>query len=187
MARRHVLLGLFFLIGGCATQSTKELPQSTEGIEAFSLRGRVAVRIESRGYASGLRWRHAGTDDSLKLISPIGSVLAELESGRAGATLTTADKKVYRSEDVQSLTRDVLGWDLPLSGLRHWVLGRPDPEMPIQEVTRDGRDRLASLSQNDWRIAYLAYAGDSALPSRITLAHDKLSLRLIVDRWDRLE
>jgi outer membrane lipoprotein LolB len=188
MARCYVLLGLLFLIGGCATiQSTQDLPASTAGIESFSLRGRVAVKIESRGYSSSLRWRHAGGKDSLRLISPVGSVMAELESGGRGATLTTADKKIYQSEDVESLTRDILGWDLPLSGLRHWVLGRPDPDVPIQESVRDGRDRLTSLNQSDWRIAYLAYAGDSGLPSRMTLAHESLTLRLIVDRWDHLE
>ncbi len=188
MARRYVLLGLLFLIGGCATtQSTKDLPLSTAGIESFSLQGRVAVKLESRGYSSGLRWRHAGGHDFLRFLSPVGSVLAELESGSGGATLTTSDKKTHQAEDVESLTRDILGWDLPLSGLRHWVLGRPDPDLPIQQAVRDGRDRLTSLSQSNWRIAYLAYAGDSALPSRMTLAHDTLSLRLIVDRWDHLE
>ena len=67
------------------------------------------------------------------------------------------------------------------------MLGRPAPDMPIQHALRDGRDRLTILNQSDWRIAYLAYAGDSALPARMTLANATLSLRLIVDRWDQLE
>jgi len=40
------------------------------------------------------------------------------------------------------------------------------------------------LMQSEWRIAYLEYFGDSALPSRISLAYDRLSLRLIVEQWD---
>ena len=178
-------LGLLALLGACATsQSPRPLPHSNVGIEAFSLSGRVAVKISSRGYSSGLRWRHAGVDDSLKLISPVGTVLADIESTGEGVTLTGADKKVHRSENVQSLTREILGWDLPLSGLKHWVLGRVDPDAAVLEELRDARNRLTRLAQSEWQIDYLAYAQDGALPSSLSLTHGDLRLRLVVDRWD---
>jgi len=85
---------------------------------------------------------------------------------------------------VQSLTREVLGWDLPLSGLRHWVIGRADPAVPVQAEDRDKNQRLKSLMQGDWRISYLEYFGESALPARLALAYDRLKLRLIVERWE---
>lgn len=179
---------LLLLIAACAApRAPQRLPASNAGIEAFALSGRVAVRAEQRGYSASLRWRHQAVRDSLRLLSPLGSVIAEVEADPEGATLTTADRKVYRSADVQALTREVLGWDLPLAGLRHWVLGRPDPASPVQAEERGDGDRLTALTQNGWRIAYLEYAGDSALPARMILAHQRLTLRLIVDRWDLLE
>lgn len=178
-------LGLLALLGACATpQSPRPLPHSNVGIEAFSLSGRVAVKVSSRGYSSGLRWRHSAVDDFLKLISPVGIVLADIESTGAGVTLTGADKKVYRSENVQTLTREILGWDLPLSGLKHWVLGRVDPEAAVLEELRDARNRLTRLVQSAWQIDYLAYAQDGALPASLSLTHGDLRLRLVVDRWD---
>jgi outer membrane lipoprotein LolB len=173
------------LLAGCATSRAPQvLPASNADIHAFALRGRVAVKFENRGYTANLRWRHSASRDSVTLISPVGTVIAELEAGPTGATLTTGDKKVFQSQDAQSLTREILGWDLPLAGLRHWVVGRPDPELPVQAQARDGRDRLTSLTQDDWRIAYLEYAGDSALPVKLSLLYEKLALRLIVDRWE---
>jgi outer membrane lipoprotein LolB len=160
------------------------LPASNASIGAFSLNGRVAVKMDDRGYTASLRWRHSATGDSLRLLSPIGSVVGEIEADSTGATLTTGDKKVYRSNDAQSLTREVLGWDLPLAGLRYWVTGRADPASPVQAQDRDDRERLKSLMQNDWRIAYLEYFGDSALPARLSLAYDRLNLRLIVEHWE---
>lgn len=183
--RLAATLVLFSLIAACAApRAPQRLPASNAGIEAFALSGRVAVRAEQRGYSASLRWQHLAVGDSLRLLSPLGTVIAEVESDPEGATLTTGDRKVYRSADVQALTREVLGWDLPLAGLQHWVLGRPDPQLPVQAEERDARERLTRLTQNEWRIAYLEYAGDSALPARLTLAHDRLTLRLIVDRWD---
>lgn len=172
------------VLPGCATRPVQNLPASNEAIVAFSLDGRVAVKLENRGYTASMRWRHTTTQDSLRLLSPVGSVVGQIEADANGATLTTGDKKVYRSDDVQSLTRDVLGWDLPLAGLRYWVTGRADPALPVQSEERDDQHRLKSLMQSDWRIEYLEYFGQSALPSRIALAYDRLSLRLIVERWD---
>jgi len=176
--------GAVAVLAGCATRPPQNLPASNDAIVAFSLNGRVAVKLENRGYTASLRWRHTATQDSLRLLSPVGSVVGQIEAGAGGATLTTGDKKVYQSDDAQSLTRDVLGWDLPLAGLRYWVTGRVDPAAPVQSEERDDQQRLKSLMQNDWRIAYLEYFGDSALPSRISLAYDRLSLRLIVEHWD---
>ncbi len=175
-------------VAGCATpRAPQALPASNTGIDTFSLTGRVAVKLEQRGYSAKLNWQHAVAGDRLRLLSPVGSVIAELETDAAGVTLTTGDKKVFRSGNVQVLTRQVLGWDLPLEGLQHWVVGRADPEIPVQAEERDGRGRLTRLTQNDWRISFLAYAGDSALPARMALAYGSLSLRLIIDRWDLTE
>ena len=52
---------------------------------------------------------------------------------------------------------------------------------------RDTLGRLTRLTQSNWHISYLAYVGESALPARMALAYDTLSLRLIIDRWDLTE
>ena len=176
------------VVAGCAVLRTPQtLPASSAGIDTFSLSGRVAVKLEQRGYSARLNWRHVAGGDRLRLLSPVGSVIAELEADASGAMLITGDKKVYRSGDVQALTREVLGWDLPLDGLQHWVVGRAEPVLPVQAEERDTLGRLTRLTQSNWHISYLAYVGESALPARMALAYDTLSLRLIIDRWDLTE
>lgn len=189
MRSRPVAFALGLLVAvlaGCATQpSERKLPESNADIDAFALSGRIAVRIEHRGYTASLRWTHRSDgSDKLRLLSPVGSVLGEIEADASGATLTTGDKKVYQSADPQSLTREVLGWDLPLAGLRYWVTGRADPRAPVQSEDRDDRQRLKSLRQSDWRIDYLDHFGDAGLPSRLNLAYGELNLRLVVEHWD---
>jgi outer membrane lipoprotein LolB len=171
------------LLAGCAT-TRAPLPDSNVAITDFSLAGRVAVKVDTKGYSAGLQWRHAGTSDSVQLLSPVGTMVAQLSVDAGGATLVTGDKKVHRSGNVQELTRDVLGWDLPLDGLQHWVLGRTDPALPVEAEQRDARGRLQRFTQNGWRVDYLAYTGDGVLPARMSLLHQRLSLRLVIDRWD---
>ena len=188
MQRAPRLLAACFVLAflaSCATpRAPHDLPASNAAITDFSLAGRVAVKAGTKGYSANLQWRHAGQVDSLRLLSPVGTVIAQLEADAAGATLLTADKQVHRSDNVQALTREVLGWDLPLKGLQHWVLGRTDPALPVEAEQRDARGRLAQFSQNGWRVGFLAYTADGVLPSRMTLLHERLSLRLVIDRWD---
>ena len=181
----YALCAALAALSGCASTRTAQLlPASNAAVDAFSLNGRVAVKLDDRGYTASLRWRPTQTRDLVRLFSPLGSVVGEIDADASGATLTTADKKVYRSSDAQTLTREVLGWDLPLAGLRYWITGRADPAAQVQAQDRDEKQRLKSLMQNGWRITYLEYFGDSAMPARLSLVFDRLNLRLIVGHWE---
>jgi len=69
------------VVAGCAIPGAPQaLPASNAGIDRFSLTGRVAVKLEQRGYSAKLNWRHAAGGDRLRLLSPVGSVIAELEA-----------------------------------------------------------------------------------------------------------
>lgn len=184
-ARFLLVCAALAITAGCATQRPQgPLPSSNAALRDFALEGRVAVRVEQKGYSANLRWRHVAGTDSLRLLSPVGTTIATLEAGPDGVTLVDADRNVHRARDVEALTREVLGWNLPLAGLQHWVLGRADPAAPVDEESRDARNRLTRLRQSGWQISYQGYAADGALPSRLTLVREGLNLRLVIDRWD---
>ena len=176
---------LLALVAGCATPPAQQrLPASNAAIRDFALEGRIAVKVDSKGYSANLKWRHAGEVDAVRLLSPVGTTIARLDANPGGAELVAADRKVYRSQDVESLTREILGWDLPLQGLQHWVVGRTDPGLPVTNEERDGRNRLTRFTQNGWTVAYQAYADDGVMPKRMTMIREALNLRLLIDRWD---
>jgi outer membrane lipoprotein LolB len=131
-----------------------------------------------------MRWLHDVDSDAIWLYSPLGSTIATLYSDREIATLVTSKKKTYRSADVQTLTRDVLGWDLPLNGLKYWVLGQVDPDSPATEIERDEQQRIKRLVQDGWEIEFAGYGESEALPSSLTLRFADLRIRLLIDRWD---
>lgn len=182
-SRLALLLAPIALLTGCAIGPQAPAVRSLDDIQRFALAGRVAVKVENKGYSARMRWQHQPNDDAIWLYSPVGSVLAALTVNGNGATLVTADREVYNSNNVQALTREILGWDLPLDGLQHWVLGRVDPSAPVIDAQRDERSRLKSLSQRDWIIDYRSYVDDGLLPAALTLRFGELRLRLVIDRW----
>ena len=171
------------LLLSCASGPPVPLVETTSNIDAFELKGRVAVKLDGRGYSARLRWHHEATSDAMWLYSPVGSTLATLVADGDHATLVTAKKETFSSDNVQELTRNVLGWELPLTGLRYWVLGRADPGEPVTLLEHDDQMRIRQIMQSDWQIDYLAYSGDSALPSSMVLRYSGLRMRLIIDGW----
>lgn len=171
------------LLLSCASGPQVPPVESTTSIDAFELKGRVAVNLDGRGYSARLRWHHEATSDALWLYSPVGSTIATLVADGERATLVTAKKESFSSDNVQELTREVLGWDLPLTGLRYWVLGLADPGVPVTSLEQDDQLRIKQLAQRDWQIDYLAYAGDSPLPSSMVLRYGDLRMRLLIDGW----
>jgi len=152
--------------------------------EQFELNGRVAVKLDGRGHSARMRWLHQVDSDAIWLYSPVGSTIATLTADGESATLVTARKETFQSKDVQTLTREILGWDLPLPGLQHWVLGRVDPAVPVEEIERDEQMRIKRLVQGGWHIDFAGYQDNGTLPSSLLLRFAELRLRLVIDRWN---
>lgn len=182
--RCFTLGSLLVLLAACATQPPVSQPAVAPQVDRFELSGRVAVKLDGRGHSARMRWLHDVYSDSIWLYSPLGSTIATLYADGDIATLVTSKKETYQSADVQSLTRDVLGWDLPLAGLKYWVLGRVDPNLPVEQIEWDEQQRLKRLAQGGWEIEFTRYDDNGALPSSLVLRYAGLRMRLLIDRWN---
>ena len=137
---------------------------------------------------SGLvRWVHRPGGDDFWISSPLGSSVARLSRDANGVELTSANGTTRRSASAEQLTRDALGWDLPLSGLEYWMLGQPAPgSAPVRFERDEANGRASRMLQNGWNIEYGRYVDTQwgALPALVTLEYGSLRIRLAVDRWD---
>ena len=147
----------------------------------FALEARFSLRSEGKSYSCKLSRQHAGVDNVLLLLSPLGQGMAEIRTDAAGARLTMSDGKAYAAKDVEALTRQVLGYTLPVTQLTEWVQGgRGDDVLRCDDSGRPLERREAA-----WHVSY-AYEGDdpAALPTRIDVEQTGgIDLRLRVDEW----
>ena len=132
------------------------------------------------------RWISAGgTNGSVAMTFaalPSGMETATTE----GATVTGADHKRYHGADVEALTRQALGWELPVTRLQYWVRGEAAPGSVPQDVERDAEARISALRQDEWRIKLERYPADqhAGLPRRVDLDRGgNQSIRLVIDAW----
>ena len=162
--------------------------QQLSGIEHFFLQARIGIQANGRGSSGSTRWRHDSTGNDISILSPVGGTLAKIITSAEGVTLTTNDGKTLQAQNAESLTEQHLGWRLPLTGLPDWALGRPARAL-ADKVEWDTIGRITSLTQNGWEIEYLEYmeAAGYRLPKKIQLKSDRLTLKLVIDRWGELE
>ena len=190
MGGRAILAPLLLLLAASLAACALVGPQPPAGSDApFDLVGRVAVSFDGRAFSSNVRWQHAAGREELWLLTPLGQTVVHIVSDSDGATLTAADQKQYRAANVESLTRQALGWELPLSRLTWWVRGEPVPGSASAGTDRDARGRLAALEQDGWRIAYTNYppGEHGGLPRRLDLKSSGQEIRLLIDTWRAAE
>ena len=174
-----------FLLISCTTLPRGALAPTVDG---RTVEGRLSVRYKdlatSKEDALSGRfvWTADATDIDLSLLDPLGQTVALIRSGTERSTVTFRDGRRVDGATPEALTRRALGWTVPLTGLRYWLDGRPDPHSPVT-TGDDGR-----LRQDGWTIRFVAAddAAPDAPPKRIDLAYPgppvEIEMRLVVDR-----
>jgi outer membrane lipoprotein LolB len=194
MLRRALFALIIVALASCRTappvhepaaQSWEARRPQLQHLERFELKGRVAVAAGGEGFNARLRWSQLGNRTNLSLDGPLGAGGVQVSSDGAALSVVTSNGQRLDSDAARAELRNRLGFDPPLSSLRYWILGVPEPGPPAQE-SLDPQQRLASLQQNGWQISYTDYTSVNGgwLPSKLTLQRDNVRLRVVVDGWN---
>ena len=96
--RIPVLLLLAVMIGGCAVtppapperMNWAERQHELGAMQAWSLTGRVAVKLNGDGWNAHLRWKQTGDAYTIRVFDPFGRTIALIEGDATSAVLRTA-------------------------------------------------------------------------------------------------
>jgi len=184
---RGLFLLLALLLSGCA--STPPVTQAEQrpadaDQKPFVLNGRIAIKHDRDRSSANIRWAHRSEDDDILLLTPFGQTVAHIHSNAQEVVLDTADKH-YTAQNTEELILQVLGWHLPMAGLRYWVLAMPAPESQAS-IGHDANGQISNMQQNGWEINYIRYAAQTqnSLPLRINLQREGMELQLLIDEWE---
>ncbi|MFT4047040.1 MAG: lipoprotein insertase outer membrane protein LolB [Solimonas sp.] len=196
MNRLRLLLAATLLLGGCATvaptvdqdAAARQWQRHYGEVAAlthFDLLGRAASG--ALGVKADLRWKQF--DDGrfdVRVSGPFGAGSVAIAGTEEAVEIRTKDGAIH-THDPEAWMQQQAGWTFPIRGLRWWARGLPAPDTPAR-TTLDADGRLATLSQDGWNFEYSEYqeVQGIALPRRFQASNDRITLKLIVDRWDNL-
>ncbi len=192
---RWLLLAVVFL-GGCGTLNTvtdfseRDAGWSRQlawlkGLDTWQASGRVAVRSADDGGSASMIWRQSPSEFSLRLHGPFGQGAVVIEGDAETATMRQGDGRITRADSAEELLLRELGWSVPVSVLRYWILGRPAPGFPLVELRLNEEGLAGRLTQAGWRVTYTRYrdAGSGRLPAKIKLRREALRVRVVLSDW----
>ena len=192
---RHALLVLPLLLTACvpavrmkgdasllAAQQARE--RVLAPVDRWVLQGRLGVSNGSDGGSGSFSWSQDGDHYEFVLRAPVTGKSFRLSGDSHGALMEGLDGGPIRGRDAESLMHRALGWDVPLSDLRAWVLGLRADSGPA-ELTF-GEDRLpATLLQDGWSVDYREWdtSRQPPLPKKLYAAKPPYKVKLVIESW----
>ncbi|MBL8496600.1 outer membrane lipoprotein LolB [Nitrosomonas sp. JL21] len=198
---RWLLIGcLFSFVSGCASltpqTSTESIstvylqpsaPASAKPAADFNILGRISIQDRDQSSSGTFRWQHLASNDEILLFTPLGQTIAEITNSPEGVRLITSKLEAFYAKDVESLTEEILGWRLPLSGLQYWIQGVHSPLSGAEKDVNTAGQTVA-IRQDGWKILYTHYtSAQSDQPPRprvLELVYADLRIRLAIDNWN---
>ena len=190
----HFILPLAVLVlSGCAATRGLDLPDMADWetrkailaeTDEWEFTGRIGVSAGDEGFNGKLFWRQDGVVFRARISGPFGAGTVFINGNRRELAVTDRNGAVTELHDAEVELRQMYGWTIPVTSLRYWALGIPDPAGPAE--TSFGDDgQLVQILQSHWQVDYGPYR-DSAgqlMPRRLTAVNDDVKVRLIVDDW----
>lgn len=198
--KRHVAAAALLLIAaGCATQrTTTALPDLGDwaartaflaGADDFEYTARIGVSSGTDGFNGKLRWTQSGPAFIATVGGPLGVGTVRMEGSGDAVTLTDNDGVRTELRDVETDLVIRYGWTIPVTSLRYWALGIPEPDVPA--VTHfQGDGLLARLEQRGWTVAISHYRDGGAgqpMPYRLSVSNADTRVRIVIDKWSFFE
>ncbi|MFZ0487229.1 MAG: lipoprotein insertase outer membrane protein LolB [Arenicellales bacterium] len=206
-------LALVLLVPGCAMVPTRppvahpeqvweQRLKAMDAIDAWEVRGRLAVKTNKRGDTLNIYWRRQGNHHNISLYGPLGSGGVKLTQDDQGATLVDSKEKVYHDDSAEKLLYRVAGWRVPFGSMQHWMLGVAAPGAPY-EKTLDDWGRALTITQNGWYIQFLEYhyTDGRDLPRKLVITalpgtehvvggkpgeNENIQVKALLQHWDKL-
>ena len=162
--------------------------QALLNLDTWDVHARAAIKLEGAAYNIGIRWQRQAENSTILLEAPFGQGVFRIESAAGGTyRLRLPDGRVFENNSAEALLEEMIGWSLPISGLEYWIRGLPRPDSAYSHRL-DSAGRARSIGQDQWAIDYLDYFAredDLQLPRRVKLVSDKVTLKLIIERWQQ--
>lgn len=167
-------------LAACATPRGEQAPAAADAL--FAVEGRMSVvTIEDdarpRSTTGRFTWVEYAGRSEIALYSPFGETLARIEVAPWRSVMRTP-QAIEQAATPEALVDRVLGFTLPVSGLRDWMRGRSRRGVVLAPQTFD---------EDGWRISFPRMQDDQALPRIVRLERGQPSaveVRLVIDRWD---
>lgn len=180
-------------LSGCATPPQSGLAASTlrSYREQIEITGRMSAKYEAnyreQSISVHFTWTQTPDQTLISLRSPMGQTVARIAINAAGAELTRSGEPTRYAPSIDELSTEVLGWPLPVAGLRDWLQGFLNAQ---HRVALTEASAAQAFTVDGWQLRYTGWQTEDNVerPNRFDLSRQTtkagpVALRVVVDEW----
>lgn len=199
IALQAFALSLPFLvfISGCTSITPKvssdeepfeQQPLLSAVPENWNINGRISIISGQENWYAKFSWTQQKQDFQLSFTGPLGETELQVSQIAQNVRLKTPGKEIM-SHNLEQLLYQETGWEFPISSLRYWVQGYPNPDITAK-LKYNKEQQISDMFQAGWHIQYSKRSsveqssGDKiALPKKIIATKQDIKIKLIITRW----
>ncbi len=154
-------------------------------VTTWSIRGRVSIVTGNDGWGGSIRWKQVDSNYDIRIVGPLGQGGIWLQGSPGFVELRSSkNKKSITATNAEALLYRQMGWRIPVSGMRYWVLGLFGPGK-IESIKYNKEGLPSEFVQSGWTIRLKRYREAEGLqfPAKIYLSNDRFRVKMIVKRW----
>lgn len=152
--------------------------QQLRALSNWKLRGRLLIRSDDI-LTANIQWQHKSGRDVIQLSGALGMGAVRIELDSSEIVLDNGQGEIQRSKEVDAFIARQVGFVVPITALRQWVLGAHLIGEPVSQK-KDGFQQLG------WHIVYADPMPTllGMMPGRIKVSKEKITLKLVIDQWE---
>ena len=162
----------------------EELQSKLRTLPSWQMRARLHTENPGGRQTVWVHWRQEGEQYSVRLSDLLGRTALLLEGGDGQALLKRPGQDPVRAASAEEALQHALGWAVPVSQLRYWLLGIPAPGLQTA-AQRVESGVLVELQQFGWHLQFSDYrkVDELRLPDLLQGERDGLRISLTVSHW----
>lgn len=154
-------------------------------INSWNVLGRVSIVTGDDGWNGSIRWKQVDSHYDIRIVGPLGQGSLWLQGSPGFVELRSSkNKESVTATDAETLLYQQMGWKIPISGLRYWVLGLFGPGK-TEEIRYNKQGLPVEFVQSGWTIRLLRYreVAGQQIPVKIFLNNDRFRVKMIIKLW----
>lgn len=184
-----VLLLIVLFLSGCAFfQPHPKISHweknriKLQQIRAWSLKGAFSITSNNKREIARFTWVKNLDSYTIDVFGPMNVDGARIIGNAKWVEFWQTDKKPLKAKTAEQLLFSQLGWQFPVSNVRYWILGIPNPDEGVETTYFDQAGHLVELKQNNWEVKFSRFWYDSRmqvdLPQIIELKQGAIYIKL---------
>lgn len=187
---KFLVIFIFLALSACTNlqqEQTQKTLESNFSNDTWSAKGRISLIREQDNWYAKFNWEQEHNDFQINFTGPLGET--ELQISQVNKEVTLQTPSIKRHGDyLEQLVYQETGWNFPVTSLKYWLKGQPDPSMAVK--TKIKGQQISDIFQADWHIQYpkrvaVKQADGSfiSLPKKIIAIGKNIKIKLIITQW----